>query len=301
MSEDLAWRRDALGSSDAPAILGIDPWRTPGDVWAEKTGRLPAVDQDDEPQAFGKALEPVLLTRAERRLRVPVARQVWYHHPDAPLACSVDGLALMADPPVLLEAKTCGLLNRPASLLAAYGDNETDEVPPSVLVQVTHQFVVLNAQPDLPPIQDALVCALLGDGRGFRFYWLRFDRDLGAELLEDERTFWERHVLEDRRPPDAPSLETLKRMTRRPELAAVPVDPDAVAAWLRAKQERDRAEKAEEALKRDVIAALGDAEAGVCALGTMTYRAVERKGYTVDPQTVRQFRFKATKGQELPL
>src|SRR5262245_53012054 len=172
---DLLWRRDVLGASDAPAVVGVDPWRTAGDLWAEKTGRLPVEDAAEHPigpRALGTALEPLLLRAAAQRLGVPLAPQVWCRHPTLPLGASVDGLALTT-PPVLVEAKTCGILNRPAQLLTAYGDDETDEVPESVLIQVTHALVVLATRPDLPPIRDALVVALLGDGRGLRFYPLR--------------------------------------------------------------------------------------------------------------------------------
>lgn len=301
---DAPWRQDVLGSSDAPALVGVDPWRTAGDVWAEKTGRLPA-ERDDgrdvSPFALGKALEPLLLDAVERRLEVPLARQVWYRHPTAPLGCSVDALSLVGNPPTLIEGKTCGILNRPAQLLSAYGDDGTDEVPESVVIQVTHDFVVLAAQPDLPPIRDAIVVALLGDGRGLRFYPLRFDERLGAELLDEETDFWTRHVVGDRRPPDAPSLRTLRLMRRVPDLAAVPVDPAFVDAWLRTKSTLKQATKEEEEMRRLVLAELGDAEAGACALGTLSYRAVERKGYTVAPSSVRQLRFKAPKGgQEMP-
>jgi predicted phage-related endonuclease len=303
---DQPWRRDYLGGSDAPSVVGVDPFRTAGDTWAVKTGRLPLEDEDAErgvsPRALGTALEPVLLDVAERRLDVVLARQVWYRHPTAPLACSVDGIALAARPPLLLEGKTCGILNRPAQLLTAYGDDGTDEVPESVLIQVTHDFVVLAAQPDLPPIRDAVVVALLGDGRGLRFYRLAFDETLGAELLDAEVDFWERYVVGDRRPPEPPSLPTLRALPRRPELATVPVDPAPVDAWLRAKAVLSEAEKQEELYRRLVLSELGDAEAGACALGTLTYRTVDRKGYTVAPTTVRQLRFKPTKEERgLPL
>jgi predicted phage-related endonuclease len=37
----LADRRKCIGGSDIDAILGLSPYRTPVDVWAEKTGRSP--------------------------------------------------------------------------------------------------------------------------------------------------------------------------------------------------------------------------------------------------------------------
>lgn len=298
--EALLWRRDVLGASDAPAIVGVDPFRTAGDLWAEKTGRVPQDAEDERspvgPQALGKALEPLLLDAAGRFLGTPLARQVWYRHPDAPLACSVDGLAVEATPPTLVEAKTCGILNRPSQLLLAYGDDGTDEVPESVLIQVHHELGVLDAQPDLPRIDDVLVVALLGDGRGLRHYPIARDQDLVDELAEWELKFWRDYVEADRPPPhDPPSLGTLRRWRRRHELPATPVDPEVMARWLKARHDAKLAGEAEELARRKLLAALGDAEAGICALGEVTYRAVERKGYTVQPTTARTLRYRELK------
>jgi predicted phage-related endonuclease len=295
MTTDLTWRRDVLGSSDAPAIVGVDPFRTAGDLWAEKTGRLPERESDDVdrlgPRALGHALEPLLLNAAEKRLGVPIARQVWYRHPTAPLGVSVDGLALVPVP-TLVEGKTCGILNRPAQLLHAYGDEGTDEIPESVLIQVTHALVVLNAQPDLPPIRQALVVALLGDGRGLRFYPIPFDVELGAELFQTECDFWTRYVEGDQSPPDPPSLETLARVRRRVEFVPTPLDDVLVGEWLHAKQIAAQATKFEEMTRRMVLANLGDGDAGVSTYGTLTYREHDRKGYTVQPGRVRTLRFR---------
>jgi predicted phage-related endonuclease len=296
MSDELPWRRDVLGASDAPAVVGVDPFRTAGDLWAEKTGRLPSLEGDGAPLspfAIGKALEPLLMAAAARELDAPLASQVWYRHPRAPLACSVDGLALDADPPTLVEGKTCGILNRPARLLAGYGEPGTDELPDSVIVQVTHALIVLAAQPELPPIRHALVAALLGDGRGLCFYRLELDADLAEYLIGKELDFWRNHVEADQRPrDDPPSLDTLRRIRRNADLPPVPVDPVLVFEWQQAKAVLKQAEQNEETCRRFVVAELGDAEAGVCEHGRITYKPVARKGYTVAPTTVRQLRFK---------
>ena len=43
--EFLLARRAGLGGSDIGAILGLSPYLTPVDVWAEKTGRATAQDE----------------------------------------------------------------------------------------------------------------------------------------------------------------------------------------------------------------------------------------------------------------
>jgi hypothetical protein len=296
MNDDFApWRRDVLGASDAPSLVGVDPFRTAGDTWAIKTGRLPLLEEEAggmNARALGSALEPLLLDAVEHRLRRPLARQVWYRHPTAPMACSVDGLALDA-PPLLVDGKTAGLLGPSSPLLAAYGDDGTDDVPESVNVQIHHTFAVLDAQPDVPRIEEAWIPALLG-GRGFRCYRIRRDDRLVRELVDLEVEWWRDYVERDRCPPDdPPSLPVLRAMRRRVEIPARPLDEVLVGEWLHAKAVKAQADKLEETTRRFVLADLGDGEVGDCEYGRVTYFESERAGYTVAPTRVRSLRFKA--------
>ena len=297
---DAPWRRDCLGGSDAPAILGVDPYRTAGDVWAEKTGRLPITDDDRDddlsPKLLGSVIGPLLVNLAARRLLgKPVAMEVFYRHPTAPMGCSVDGICF--DPPVLIEAKTSGLLG-PAQATAAYGEDGSDEVPEPVMIQIHHNLAVLDAQPDLPRICEALVPVFIG-GRAPRVYRIHRDETNDAlvrQLSEFETEWWQKYVEGDRCPPeDPPSMPTLRRMVRKPEVAARPVDNTYVVEWLAAKDGLKQAEKLEEFTRRLVIGDLGDGEVGQCALGRVTYRAVRRAAYTVGPSTVRTLRFTPTR------
>ena len=43
----LELRRQGIGGSDAAAIMGLNPWKTPMDIWLEKTGEF--LD-DEEPE-----------------------------------------------------------------------------------------------------------------------------------------------------------------------------------------------------------------------------------------------------------
>lgn len=54
-------RAAGIGGSDIAAILGLSPYRTPFDVWLEKTRDPSWVPQEDTPQMrFGRLMEPVL-------------------------------------------------------------------------------------------------------------------------------------------------------------------------------------------------------------------------------------------------
>src|SRR5215467_10717948 len=296
MSDLYPWRRDCLGGSDAPAILGVDPYRTAGDVWAEKTGRLPvtAGDGDDDlsPKLLGSVIGPLLVNLAAKRmLGKPVAMEVFYRHPTAPMGCSVDGICF--DPAVLIEAKTTGLLSPAFS--SAYGEEGSDEVPEPVMIQIHHNLAVLDAQPDVPQIREVLVPVFIG-GRGLRVYRIHRDDALVTELYDFETDWWQQYIEGDRCPPDEPpSMTTLRRMARHPETPGRPVDNTYVAEWQAAKDALKQAEKLEEFTRRLVIADLGDGEVGECALGRLTYRAVRRAAYTVAPSVVRTLRFSPSK------
>src|SRR5262249_58236392 len=85
------WRRDCIGSSDAPAVAGVDPFRSAGDIWAEKTGRIPASDSDENGShatlsalSLGSVIGPLLVNYAARMIDRPVAGEGWDRPPTAP-------------------------------------------------------------------------------------------------------------------------------------------------------------------------------------------------------------------------
>lgn len=68
MSRDdwLLERRKSIGGSDAGAILGLNQYRSPYTVWAEKTGRLPE-QEDNEAMRQGRDLEAYVAHRFMER------------------------------------------------------------------------------------------------------------------------------------------------------------------------------------------------------------------------------------------
>ena len=58
-------RRSGIGSSDAAAAVGLNPYKSQLELWMEKTGRggaLPQLDPNDEasPMYWGTLLEPIV-------------------------------------------------------------------------------------------------------------------------------------------------------------------------------------------------------------------------------------------------
>ena len=51
-------RSSGLGGSDIAAIVGLSPYRSPLDVWAEKVGHPSVISKDSLHLRFGTHLEP---------------------------------------------------------------------------------------------------------------------------------------------------------------------------------------------------------------------------------------------------
>jgi putative phage-type endonuclease len=143
-------RKQGIGSSDAAAAVGLDPYQSMLELWMIKTGRdgsLPKVDPDDEssPMYWGKILEPIVAQHYSKRTGLKVRRiNAVLQHPDADKSWMLANLdyAVVAGSSTdqtahILECKTAG---EHGSKLWKHG------VPEYVQCQVQHQLAVTGKQ-----------------------------------------------------------------------------------------------------------------------------------------------------------
>jgi len=280
-------RQQYLGSSDIAALLGFSAWRTAHDVWLEKTGRLPDGLEESAAMHAGTRFEGGVLDEAEARLG-PIIRNTAH----TPLEFINGGLSLIDHPDAILaktgepiEAKTVGLFG---PVLEPWGEEATDEVPDSVILQ-DHVHMMCVAKEVCHTI------AFIG-GQGFRLYRVPRSEAVQEIIAEAVERFWV-FVKSDTPPADSlPSAAALKRMRRVPG-SRVAVDPAVVSEWLAAREARLAAEKVEAAADTRLKVALGDAEAGECDLGVVTYMEQTRhnKAREAFDSVFRTLRFKAKK------
>ena len=190
--EWLTVRKKGIGSSDAAAAVGLNPYQSQLELWMVKTGRdgdLPKIDPNDEtsPMYWGTLLEPIVAAHYTRRTgnKVRKINAILQHaDPDkAWMLANIDREVIGADDVQILECKTAG----------EFGSRLwRDGVPEYVECQVQHQLAVTGKAA-------ADVCVLIC-GQEIRVY--RIDRDdaLIARLVELERQFW-RYVEADMPPP----------------------------------------------------------------------------------------------------
>lgn len=172
----LQWRHGGIGGSDAPTILGENPWRSAAALLREKVAP-PRESFMNAAMKRGKELEPIALARYAARTgrqMVPVCIQSlrvgW-------LRASLDGIAV--DGAAAVEIK-CGK--------SAYAATEKHGAVPRYYYGQVQHVLAITGLPSLdffchwPGEQDIL---------------LRVPRDDGyiAHLLQQEQAFW-RHVVQ---------------------------------------------------------------------------------------------------------
>ncbi|RYF55645.1 MAG: endonuclease [Comamonadaceae bacterium] len=183
-------RRGGIGSSDASAAIGLNPYKSALQLWMEKTGRdagLPKVDPNDEtsPMYWGTLLEPIVAAHYTRHTGNRVRRvNAVLQHPDHPwMLANLDREVVGASDVQILECKTAGY----------HGARLWEEgVPEYVQLQVLHQLAVTGKQ--------AADVAVLICGQELRVHRIERDDTHIPHLIALERAFWNR-VEEDVAPP----------------------------------------------------------------------------------------------------
>lgn len=185
-------RKQGVGSSDAAAAVGLNPYQSQLELWMVKTGRdgnLPKIDPNDEssPMYWGTILEPIVAAHYTKRTGNKVRRinaVLQHSDPDKSwMLANLDYSVVGCDDVQILECKTAG----------EFGSRLwRDGVPEYIQCQVQHQMAVTGKQ-----VVD--VCVLIC-GQEIRVYRIERDDELIARLIELERKFWH-YVEHDIEPP----------------------------------------------------------------------------------------------------
>lgn len=192
--QDNAWklaRRVGIGGSDAAAILGLSPWKSPMDVWLDKMGLADEVPEDRNRQfllELGTQLEPVIARLYEREtgknLQQPVPGLM--RHPVLPM--------IIGSPDRLVKGEQRGVeLKTENQFMDEFGEPGTDQVPYHYLVQCAHYMAVTGM-----PVWDL---ALLHGGAAFSIYTIERDLELEHSMLAQLMDWWDRHIVA-KTPPD---------------------------------------------------------------------------------------------------
>lgn len=277
----LAERRRGIGGSDAPVILGLSTWKTPLQLWMEKTGRV-TDDADNPILRRGRKLEAVVASEYEEETGRTVRHMptLAVHHEHGWMIGHVDRAieASDHDGPGILEAKAANIFRI---------REWEDEAPLAAQVQLQHYLAVTGAS-------WGSVAGLLG-GIEFKYQDLDRNEEFIAALISRERAFWQ-HVLSDDPPePQAGDVKVIGRIFEAIEGKSIDLPEDAIELdrqRLAASTEIKRLEELKDEAEAKLKFLIGDAEVGVLpgGVGRYTHKLQRRAEYAVKATEFRVLR-----------
>ena len=277
-------RRKSLGGSDMGAVLGLNPWRSPYAVWAEKTGRI-IEDRDNEAMRIGRDLEPYVAQRfceasgfTVRRVNA-LLRNPAFPHLHANIDREVSGISAG------LECKTASALNE-----KAFGGGD---FPANYYAQCVSYLAVTEYR--------RWFLAVLVMGREFKIYQMTREPDDPCPdwcessvyvsdgeiqtLKEAAESFWA--LVENDTPPAVDGSESTTGALQtiyaeaRPETVdlSMPSIETAVRAFLKLKAEEKERKRLLDEQANIIKEYMKDAERGACQYGKVTWLSQTRESF----------------------
>lgn len=292
--EWLAKRREGLGASDAPAILGVSPWASPFTIYCDKRG----VERDDERRGsserlkWGALLQDPIAKELGERLKIAIELRppttIWRNTMLPWLQCSLDGETTLEGERGAVEIKTASIFERQTW-------THEGEVPLVYQVQAQHQMAVTG-------YQFVLIGVLIGTEE-LRHTIIPRDPDFIPMLVNQEERFWAQ--VERGEAPPADGSEEAKRLLRKlsPPTPGEVIDltseedVELDALWRKAVMEAKAWEAKLEEVKNAVTQRMGTAALARLINGS-TWQKVTRKrrGYVANVKATEWLEVSRTNG-----
>lgn len=177
-------RSQGIGGSDAAVVCGVSRYKSPVELWMEKTGQLPA-QEAGEAAYWGNQLEALVRAEFTKRTGIKVEHRMELLRSDEHpfMQANLDGTCVHPDfGPCIFEAKT----------VSAFKAGEWDgSIPDEYLLQIQHYMAVTG-------YQGTYIAALIG-GNTFRWKFIERDDELITAMIQLEERFWQ-HV-QNKTPP----------------------------------------------------------------------------------------------------
>lgn len=249
-------RTKYLGGSDIGPILGLSRFRSPLEVWLEKTNKE-VKRKDSLHLRFGHYSEEFVASEYSRATGYELLHdESIFVHPEHSMFCAHLDRLVMSDglnsaPNKILECKTASPFSS-----ADWGDVGSDEVPLSYLCQVAwYQAITGINQADL---------AVLFGNSDFRIYQITRDKDLEKMILQKALHFWNEYVLKDLPPPPQSEADCQALFHKGDSSKSIEAKSETLELTKRLQILNGEIEVREEeisVIKQSIMSQLGEAEA----------------------------------------
>lgn len=178
-SDWLDVRRTGIGGSDIAAICGLSRYKSPMEVYLDKLGEIPPIEDNPKMKA-GRKLEPVIAEwfAEETGMKVMKQNSVFQSNEHKFMLANID--RWLPGQNSGLECKNTGEYAR--------ADWEGTQAPTEYVLQCNHYMAVTGA--------DRWMLAVLVGGWDFQWRVIERDEELIRNLITIEHEFWHNHVLE---------------------------------------------------------------------------------------------------------
>ena len=259
----LADRKESIGGSDAATIVGLNPYSSPYELWADKLGLIPP-KETNEAMRLGHDLEQYVAERFTEATGKRVRRENnIIRNTDIPFAhANVDRLIIGER--AGLECKTTSALNTKRF--------KGGEYPANYYVQCQHYMMVTGYK--------KWYLAVLVLGKEFLWFEIpRNEEDIEA-LRQTEEAFWQNVSTET--PPETDGSRscssTLEKLYPESEDSEIDISP-----FARKLQERseiigkiDELEKQKTALENEIKSYMAECGTGTCDSFKVTWKTQVR-------------------------
>ena len=264
----LECRKQGIGGSDASVVCGISRYKSPVELWMEKTDQLPP-QEAGEAAYWGTQLETLVREEFTRRtgIEIKMVKQLLQSEEHPFMLANLDGICEHPDcGPCVFEAKTA----------SAYKANEwEDTIPAEYMLQVQHYMAITG-------YHGTYIAVLIG-GNTFKWRFVERDEELISMLISFEAVFWS-HVKNRTPPPldgsDASARFIAERFPNSKPQSRVALPPSAGELLLRYDEActqlaaaTEQKQEAENKLKQ----LLGENEVGTAGDRIVTWKSVSQE------------------------
>ena len=239
----LDMRRRGIGGSDAATIVGMNPWSSRLELYADKKGLIPE-REDNEAMRQGRDLENYVATRWAEVSGKKVRRENhMLYNDDYPWAfANVD--RVVVGEKALLECKTTSVYNK-----TAFAEGQ---IPDTYYVQCQHYLAVTG-------YERAYLAVLVLNSAFYTFTIERNEGEIKA-LMEAESAFWRDHVQAGVEPlPDGSesAQRVLERMERSDDTALLMEYESTFETYKLLAEQIKELERERDQAKQAIIQAMG--------------------------------------------
>jgi putative phage-type endonuclease len=178
-------RKKYIGGSDAAAIIGLSKWKTPYEVWLEKTDQ--GVQKEETlPMRVGSLMEDVVakLWSSQYGKKLKKSNKTIFSKDYPFIGGNLD--RLIVGEKSFLEVKTAG---------ERFSKEWNEKIPIAYLVQCLHYLYITR-------YEYCYLCVLIGNNelKSYQIYYKDYQKQI-EQIIQKEVEFWQKYVLTKTPPP----------------------------------------------------------------------------------------------------